>query len=154
TGLNDCPAKLWDNMDLEKIKKKFGALKVELNGPHYWMMDSQTVAFGDKASFDGLDARWVATLDPAIVQKAAKGSEPYKPFMPKKTQKMIYSKGKAVYELVDPEGHIYVMQAHDEKHPIESLSKLGEQLKKLPNGWQYRTRNLTEELVIDLRPDA
>src|SRR5260370_6523430 len=38
-GLNDCPAKLWDALDLEKLKKEHGALKVEKNGPHHWMMD-------------------------------------------------------------------------------------------------------------------
>jgi len=152
TGLNDCPARLWDALDLDKLKKELGALKVEKNGPHYWMMDSQTVAFGEKASFGGIEARWVATLDPVIVQKAAKGSEPYKVFTPKKTQKMVYYEGKAVYELVDPDGNAYVLQARDERFPIESLPKLGEQLKKLPTGWEYRTRILTEDLVLDLGP--
>jgi hypothetical protein len=60
-------------------------------------------------------------------------SAPYKVFFPKKTQKMVYSKGKLVYELVDPDGNVYVLQAHEEKFPIDSLVKLGEQL-KLPKG--------------------
>jgi hypothetical protein len=153
TGVNDCPAKLWDALDLDKIKKQFGALRVEKNGPHYWMMDEQTVSFGEKANFEGLEARWVATLNLAAAEKAAKGSEPYKVFLPKKTQKMVYFKGKPVYELVDPDGNVYVMQAHEEQFPIDSLPKLGEKLKKLPKGWQYRTRDLTEDLVLDLTPD-
>ena len=65
-------------------------------------------------------------------------SAPYNVFFPKKTQKMVYSKGKLVYELVDPDGNVYVLQAHEEKFPIDSLVKLGEQL-KLPKGWQFRT---------------
>ena len=65
---------------------------------------------------------------------------------------MVYSKGKAVYELVDPDGHIYVMQARDEKFPIESLAKLGDHM-KLPKGWQYRTRVLADDLIINLVPD-
>src|SRR5262249_2088236 len=76
----------------------------------------------------------------------------YKVFTPKKTQKMVYLKGKAVYELIDPDGNVYVLQAHEEKFPIESLPKLGERLKKLPKGWKYRTRTLTEDLVLDLTP--
>jgi hypothetical protein len=44
-------------------------------------------------------------------------------------------------------------QAHDAQFPIESLAKLGEQMKQLPKGWQYRTRALTEDLVLDLGPD-
>jgi hypothetical protein len=65
---------------------------------------------------------------------------------------MVYSKGKAVYELVDPDGNIYVLQAHAEKYPMESLAKLGEQM-TLPTDWKYRTRLLTEDLVLDLGPD-
>ena len=39
---------------------------------------------------------------------------------------MVYAKGKSVFELIDPDGHIYVLQAHDAQFPIESLAKLGE----------------------------
>jgi len=74
--------------------------------------------------------------------------------MPKKTQRMVYAKGKSVFELIDPDGHIYVLQAHDAQFPIESLAELGEQMKQLPKGWQYRTRALTEDLVLDLGPDC
>jgi hypothetical protein len=63
------------------------------------------------------------------------------------------AKGQSVFELIDPDGHIYVLQAHDAQFPIESLAKLGEQMKQLPKGWQYRTRALTEDLVLDLGPD-
>jgi hypothetical protein len=153
TGLNECPPEQWNALDLEKIKKQFGALKIEKNGPHFWMMDSQTMSLGEKVSFDRLEARWAARLPVAAAAKAGKGSEPYKVFFPKKTQKMVYSKGKPVYELVDPDGNVYVMQAHDERFPIASLAKLGERLKELPEGWRYRTRELTEDLVLDLRSD-
>ena len=37
-------------------------------------------------------------------------------------------------ELVDPDGNVYVLQAHEEQFPLESLSQLDEQLKKLPKG--------------------
>ena len=153
TGLNDCPPELWNALDLEKIKNQIGAQAIQKNGPHFWLMDAQTVSFGEKASFGGLEARWGATVDPAMVAKQAHGTTPYTVFIPKKTQKMVYSKGKPVYELVDPEGNIYVLQAHDEAFPIESLAKLGEKMKQLPKAWQYRTRILAEDLVLDLRPD-
>jgi hypothetical protein len=67
--------------------------------------------------------------------------------MPKKTQRMVYAKGKSVFELIDPDGH--VLQAYDAQFPIESLAKLGEQMKQLPKGWQCRTRALTEDLVAE-----
>jgi hypothetical protein len=124
------------------------------------MMDSQTVLFGKKASFGGVEARWVATLPLRLVAmlplktavKAATGSIPYNIFTPRKTQRMVYSKGKPVYELDDPDGNIYVLQAHEEQFPIGSLDKLGERL-KLPNGWQFRTRELGEDLILDLKSD-
>ena len=57
TGLNDCPAELWDTLDLEKIKKEQGAKAVQKNGPKFCMMDSQTLSLGETVSFGGIQAR-------------------------------------------------------------------------------------------------
>jgi hypothetical protein len=152
TGVSDCPAQLWDSLNLRKVRRKFRTLKVEKNGPHFWMMDSQTVSFGTQVSIGGIQARWVGTLPLLTALQAATGSKPYSVFNPKKTQKMVYAKGKPVYELVDSGGNVYVLQAHDEMFPIDSLAKLGERL-KLPKDWQFRTRELTEDLVMDLKSD-
>ena len=152
TGLNDCPAELWDVMDVGKIKEQFEALAVQKNGPHFWMMDEQTLYLGETATFGGIDARWAATLDPAILQKSAKGSQPYTVFMPKKTQKQVFYKGKAVFELVDPEGNVYVLQSRNEEFNMEALATLGEKMTQLPKGWIYRTRILKKQLVLDLSP--
>jgi len=152
TGVSDCPTQLWNRLNLRKIRRQFGALKVEKNGPHFWMMDSQTVSFGPKVSIGGIEARWVARLPLLTALEAATGSKPYKVFNPKKTQRMLYSKGKSVYELVDPDGNVYVLQAHEEEFPIDTLSKLGERL-QLPKGWQFRTQELTEDLILDLKED-
>ncbi len=151
TGLNDCPAKLWDNLDLEKIKKDFGAIQVQKNGPHFWMMDEQTLMTGEKKTFGGIEARWVAHAPLSVLQQGATGGKPYAIYTPSKTQSMVYSKGKPVFELVDPDGYVYVLQARDERFPIPSLAKLGDQM-KLPKGWQYRSRTLTEDLKLDLSP--
>jgi hypothetical protein len=152
TGVSDCPAQLWDALDLQQVRRQFRALKVEKNGPHFWMMDAQTVSFGTKASFGGIDARWVARLPLATALESATGSKPYKVFTSKKTQKMVYEAGKPVYEIVDPNGNVYVLQAHEKQFPLDTLAKLGEQL-KLPKGWQFHTQNLSEDLVLDLTPN-
>lgn len=152
TGISDCPADLWDALDLDSIAKQYGAMKIEKNGPHFWMMDSQTLSLGDEETFGGIPARWAARLDPAIMKTAGEGIAPYTIFTPKKTQKMVYAAGKPVYELVDPEGHVYVLQAHEEEFPIGSLDELGMKL-KLPAGWQFRTETLAADLVMDLTPD-
>jgi hypothetical protein len=111
TGVSDCPAQLWDSLDLRKVRRQFRTLKVEKNGPHFWMMDSQTVSFGRKVSIGGIQARWVARLPILTALEAATGSKPYAVFNPKKTQRMVYAKGKPVYELVDPDGNVYVRLA-------------------------------------------
>jgi hypothetical protein len=152
TGLNDCPAKLWDALDLGAIQRQFGAMSVQKNGPHFWMMDEQTLTVGEKASFGGIEARWAAHAPLSVVQKGATGGAPYKIYTPSKTQSMVYSKGKPVFELIDPEGQVYVLQARDEQFPISSLATLGDKL-SLPKGWQYRRRTLTEDLKLDLGPD-
>lgn len=151
TGLNEAPPELWDAMNMERLAKEYGALRVQKNGPKYWLMDSQSLILGGTTSFDGLEARWAASLQPQLLGKA--GAQPYKIFTPKKTQKMVYEKGKPIFELVDPEGHAYVLQAHGPQFTLESLSKLSEQMKKLPEGWRYRTRTLNKDLVLDLGPD-
>lgn len=153
TGLNDCPAELWDRLDPEAIKKQFGAMAVQKNGPHFWMMDRQTLSLGEKASFGGIEARWAARAPLSVVQKGATGAAPYKIYTPSKTQSMVYEAGKPVFELVDPEGYAYVLQAREEQFPIQSLHSLGEKL-KLPQGWSYRSRVLTEDLRLDLGPQA
>jgi hypothetical protein len=160
TGVSECPARLWNALNTRHLRRQLHALRVEKNGPHFWMMDSQTALVGKQVSFGGVEARWVATLPLRSVAtlplkravEAATGSIPYNIFTPKKTQRMVYSKGKPVYELVDPDGNIYVLQAHKEQFSIASLDKLGERL-KLPNGWQFRTRELAEDLIVDLKSD-
>lgn len=153
TGLNDCPAELWDSMDLEKVREEHGARLIQLNGPHYWMMDTMGASFGETKSFGGIEARWGATVDPALLAGSTKGARPYTVFNPKKTQKMVYKKGKPVFELVDPDGHSYVLQAREDEFPIETLGDLGSRMTQLPEGWSYRSRILEEDLVLDLGPD-
>jgi hypothetical protein len=153
TGLNDAPAELWDSMNVEAVAEQHGALMVHKNGPKFWAMDSQTVAFGETASFDGLEARWAATV-PVALLLAQGGAAPYQVFTPEKTQRMVYATGHPVHELVDSDGHAYVLQAHGPEFTLESLADLGEQMKELPEGWLYRTRILTEDLVLDLGPHA
>jgi hypothetical protein len=115
------------------------------------MMDEQTLTMGETRTFGGIEARWAAHAPLSVVQKGATGGKPYAIYTPSKTQSMVYSKAKPVFELVDPEGHVYVLQAREEKFPIPELAKLGDKL-SLPQGWKYQTRTLTEDLKLDLSP--
>lgn len=152
TGLNDCPAELWDKLDIEAVKQKHGAMAVQKNGPHFWMMDWQQLELGETATFGGIDARWAAKAPLSVVQKGSSGAAPYAIYTPQKKQKMRYDAGKPIFELIDPEGNAYVLQARDERFPISSLASLGGKLNP-PEGWKYRSRVLDEDLVLDLGPD-
>jgi hypothetical protein len=107
TGLNDCPADLWNKPDVEKIKEQYGAREVFKNGPHFWVSDTLTLDFGETLDFGGIKARFVGKLPVALVEGKSGGAgvaEPYKVFHPEKSAKFSYLKGRDVYELVDASG--------------------------------------------------
>jgi hypothetical protein len=150
--LNDCPAELWDTLDAGTVAAQLGALFVKLNGPRHWVLDG----LGAKrapvepvmASFNGLAMRRIATVD--------LGTQPMQiPYTERHVDRgaiFFFDAGKPVYELVDPTGKAYVLQAYcisvDEGMSEATLPTLGERL-QLPEGWSYRVRVLEDELVID-----
>jgi hypothetical protein len=62
---------------------------------------------------------------------------------------MVYDSGKKVYELVDPDGNAYVLQARASSVSMDDLDNLGEKMKSLPQGWTYRARRLDDQLILD-----
>ena len=152
--LNDCPAELWDTLDANAIKNEMGAFAVKLNGPRHWVLDG----FGSKVApvepvlkdFNGLTMRRIALIE------FGKGETPATvPYMERHVNRgavFFWDAGKKVYELVNPDGLAYVMQARcigiDPTISEESLDTLGDKL-SMPAGWSYRVRVLNEELVVD-----
>jgi hypothetical protein len=150
--LNDCPQELWETLDADAIAKDMGAVFVKLNGPRYWLLDGlgSKVAVVDPVfrDFNGIQMRRIATIPLGadfaagayVVRNVNRGAV------------FFFDAGKTVYELVDPEGRAFVMQARcvgvDSGMTEESLATLGERL-ALPDGWSYRSRVLDSELVID-----
>jgi hypothetical protein len=150
--LNDCPQELWETLDADAISKDMGAVFVKLNGPRYWLLDGlgSKVAVVDPVfkDFNGIQMRRIATIPLGadfaagayVVRNVNRGAV------------FFFDAGKTVYELVDPDGRAFVMQARcvgvDSGMTEESLATLGERL-ALPEGWLYRSRVLDSELVID-----
>jgi hypothetical protein len=150
--LNDCPQDLWETLDADAISKDMGAVFVKLNGPRYWLLDGlgSKVAVVDPVfkDFNGIQMRRIATIPLGadfaagayVVRNVNRGAV------------FFFDAGKTVYELVDPDGRAFVMQARcvgvDSNMSEASLVNLGERL-ALPEGWSYRTRVLDSELVID-----
>ena len=150
--LNDCPQELWSTLVPADIAAELGAVFVKLNGPRHWVLDG----LGTKVApvepvlreFNGLLTRRIATIE--------LGSNPQSmPYVERHVDRgavFFWDAGKPVYELVNPAGVAYVMQARcigvDPDMTEESLVGLGDRL-VLPGGWSYRTRVLDSELVVD-----
>ena len=150
--LNDCPQELWDTLNADEIAKDMGAVFAKLNGPRYWLLDGlgSKVAVVDPVfkDFNGIQMRRIATIP--IGADFAAG--PYTVRNVNRGAVFFFDAGKTVYELVDPEGRAFILQARcvgvDPSMTEESLATLGERL-ALPGGWSYRTRVLDAELVVD-----
>ncbi len=150
--LNDCPEDLWVTLDATAITADMGALGVKLNGPRYWVLDGmgQKVAPVEPVmrEFNGLLMRRIAVID--LGDKL--GVTPYTDNHVDRGAVFFFDAGKPVFELVDPTGLAYVMQAYcvgvDPTMNEDSLHTLGERL-AMPEGWTYRVRVLDEELVVD-----
>ena len=150
--LNDCPQELWETLDPTAIAEELGALGVKLNGPRYWMLDGlgQKVAVLEPIfhDFNGITMRRIAVVDLG----GDPNTQPYVQRFVNRGAVFFFDAGSPVYELVDPDGLAYVMQAYcigvDPTLTQESLPGLGERL-ALPAGWTYRERILDEELVVD-----
>ena len=152
--LNDCPAELWDGLVADDIAKELEAFAVKLNGPRHWMLDG----LGTKVNamepifreFNGLQMRRIAVIkfEPGV----APITVPYEERFVDRGAQFFFDAGSVVYELVNPEGKAYVLQAYcigvDPTISQDNLSELGARL-ALPEGWSYRSRILDEELVVD-----
>jgi hypothetical protein len=150
--LNDCPQELWDTLDADAIAADMGALAVKLNGPRHWMIDGlgQKVAPVDPVlrDFNGLTTRRIAVIELGGQHTVA----PYTETHVNRGAVFFFDAGAPVYELVNPDGLAYVMQAYcigvDASMTEESLATLGQRL-TMPAGWSYRSRALEQELVVD-----
>jgi hypothetical protein len=150
--INDCPAELWDTLNADEIAKDMGALFVKLNGPRYWMLDGlgTKVAFVEPVmrEFNGLMMRRIATVDLGDTPASLSYEERYV----NRGAVFFFDAGSVVYELINPEGKAYIMQAYcvgvDPTLNQSNLGDLAGRL-KLPVGWIFRSRILDEELVVD-----
>jgi hypothetical protein len=150
--LNDCPDELWQTLDADAIATELGAVAVKLNGPRHWMIDGlgQKVAPAEPVirDFNGLTMRRIALIDLGGIPSTS----PYTEVHVNRGAVFFFDAGSPVYELVDPDGLAYVLQAYcigvDPTITQDSLETLGDRL-ALPAGWTYRSRILEEELVVD-----
>ncbi len=153
-GLDDCPPALWKKSDVNALKARFGALAVQLNGPRHWLMDSASIelakGLGQVQSFNGLRMRRIATVRVPITN-GVPGAAPYTEVTVNRRNTFAWRRGRRVFELVAPDGSVYLMQAYaqivDPAQTLAKLPSLGARL-KLPAGWRYRSRVLKAPLAL------
>jgi hypothetical protein len=127
-GLNLCPQKEWEKLSEKKIKKNWNAKFVKLNGPRFWTTDSMksTLLNPTIVSFNGLEMRKAGILKLGIKDILGKRSV-YKERKVRRNSIWIFYPQELVYELVSPEGKVYIMQSYttEVKDTIKTTSRLG-----------------------------
>ena len=109
--LNDCPAELWDTLRADEIAADMGAVFVKLNGPRKWLLDGLGVKVASVEpvlrDFNGLTMRRIATVELGNNPS----SQPYMERTVDRGAVFFFDAGKPVFELANPDGKVYVMQA-------------------------------------------
>ena len=148
--LNDCPAELWDVLDAGAIARANGATAALLNGPRYWLMSHIGKRAGEPQptrNFGGIEM-----IEQATVQLSSSNPVPYSVNKVDRRAVFTFAAGRPVFELVDAGGRRWVMQTMsqvvDKTLSMADLPGLGSRL-RLPDGWRYENRTLTEPLVVD-----
>ncbi len=142
-GLNDCPENLWDKLTVAQVKQETGFSFVHLNGPRYWVIDGfnhSNLVNPTIKTINGLAMRKAGELHIKWTE-LMKSSFPYHQHAVKRQINWLYEAGKPVYELIDANGEVFVMQSYSiQKSPQteQSLTELGTTL-KLPKDWIFKT---------------
>lgn len=154
-GLNDCPDDLWRQLDPARIKHDYHARAVILNGPRYFLMDRtdiQSEVQSEPVIFGPLQMRQVATLRlPFLSFVSGPKRKPFSENVVVRTTTYTFDTGRDVFELVSPEGNRYVMQSYslqvDAALTEAGLAHLGQRL-NVPQGWQFRVRQLEAPFIV------
>lgn len=153
-GLNDCPAEAWNALDAEALARELKVTAAIKNGPRHWTIDgiegrgvsiaSAPTLFGD-----------VAMTQRATFERKLLGGMSEESYAPQEIERdtvFVFAAGKPVFELTDPEGHVYMMQSYaqmvDPALTLADLPDLGKRL-ALPQGWSYSTRVLDADYRLE-----
>ena len=172
------------SIDLEAIQAEYDAPFVVINGPRLWTPDASLVLLPDELhrTYGELETQRLASIEldlapilesvglsgasTALLATVFKtldaaaifaGFEPYEESTVQRTTVYEYWAGSEVYELVSPDGVVYVMQSVsnmlDPYLTLDDLPTLDTRL-SLPDSWIYRTRTLDTDLVLVIFGEA
>lgn len=142
-------------LDPEALAKEFHADVVWMNGPRRSVLDRLTLTVLDdgKTTMVGpIAMRTIGTMHlPDLDGFLASERPPYTEMTVGRTTEEFFNAGRQAYQLVSPAGHVYCMhscsQKIDPNMTPDKLPTLGEKM-HLPDGWEYRTPTLEEDLVV------
>ncbi len=155
-GLNRCPRAWWDGLDPNALAEQHHVPLVVLNGPRHFVVDGVSVPrLGRVSTFAGKRLREAATID--LSQTGGGKPPPYTNVRISRSNTWRYGKGKQVFDLIDPSGRVYRMQAYsgivDPSLTYRKLAHLGDRL-DLPGGWRYRVSRLEHDLSLKAHGSA
>lgn len=148
-GLNDCPEAAWNAIDARAEARRLGVPVVIKNGPRFLAYDRISAEIdGSVATFGNLEARIVATLELPAGTLPQEGPA-YADMTVDRTTEYVYLAGKPVFELVAPDGSVYVMQTYvaenDPDGDFSGLRTLAARL-RLPDAWTFRVAMPDQDL--------
>ncbi len=150
-GLSDCPEAAWAALTPAIVQQQLDAFMVVMNGPRHWVLDSVsafTLPTAEHRMFGGLEMRMLATLQFPLSEL---NNGPYAPRTVARDTEFTFDAGSEIYELIGPDGSVYVMQSYaqivDPTLTEAALPGLGARL-TLPTGWRYQVRTLTAPLAV------
>jgi hypothetical protein len=151
-GLNDCPDAQWQMVDPVQVAKDQGVTQAILNGPRYWMLDafvSASLVDPTPKTIGGIAMRHAGSIDMTL-SEAMMLQMPYALHHIQRMTTVLFSAGKPVFELVDPQGKIYEMQSYSTQKVMQTQADLPNLASKLtlPSGWTWRTPVLAQDLTV------
>lgn len=149
-GVDPCEPADWARVRPAVLSWRLAALVLP-NGPRVWTVDAIASDPGVERpvrTFGGMAFRFGATIDGLRVTQLG----PYRAQRVARRAVFTWSAGATVYELTSPSGRRYIMQSYSRQRlrtlTESDLTGLGRRL-RLPSGWRYTTRALSEDLHID-----
>ena len=151
---NKCPEKIWKKIEPQIIKKEMDLIKVRLNGPRFFLVDSikkNNIKSSELKSFNGLMMKKSLVLKIGFKDLVSGQKKNYVPRKIKNNSLLQFNLGSEVYELIDPKNNIFIMQSFSNQInngiSLENISQIGKIL-NLPPKWKFRTRILKKDLLI------
>lgn len=153
-GWNDCPEQQWRQITEDQVNREYGSQAAKLNGPRHWVIDhlqgKGDTAAGEAFTFGAIKMSLRAKLTTPAGAPTV-GDRFYAPNQVQRETVYTFDKGKLIYKLTDPDGHVYVMQSYAQivapTLTIGRLDTLGRRL-QLPEGWSYSTRRLRHQTTL------